>query len=56
MPVLTNKEITLINQYLSDNDVEKIIELIPFVPAKEIKRYVKIYKYYPDFVDVGFYV
>ena len=56
MPVLTNKEITLINQYLPDNDVEKIIELIPFVPAKEIKRYVKIYKYYPNFVDVGFYI
>ena len=55
-PALTNKEISAINQYLPETDEDTIIAKFPFIPSKTIKDYIKIYKYYPQYLEVGYYI
>ncbi len=55
-PALTNKEISAINQYLPENDEDTIISMFPFIPSKTIKNYIRIYKYYPQYIEAGYYV
>ncbi|QEH67653.1 hypothetical protein EKH84_04290 [Cellulosilyticum sp. WCF-2] len=56
MPVLTGKEINLINCFLPDNNIEAIKKHLPYVPEAEIKKYLKIYKYYPYYFDAAYCV
>lgn len=51
MPVLSNKEISMINRFLPTIDDKEIILNLPYIPATEIKKYLKIYKYYPNYFD-----
>lgn len=51
MPILSNKEISMINRFLPTIDDKEIILNFPYIPAAEIKKYLKIYKYYPNYFD-----
>lgn len=56
VPALTHKEINAINQMLPEKSVEEICDEFPFIPRNTIRKYVDIWNYYPNFLEVGNYV
>ena len=54
VPVLTHKEALLLNQYMFNEEREKIIIEKKIVSEKDLINYKKIYKYCPSFHDVRF--
>lgn len=56
VPALTHKEVNAINQMLPNAEVDVIAEELPFIQKKRIKQYIEIWRYYPHFLEVEYYV
>ena len=56
VPALTHKEICFINQLIPQNNLEEIATMLPFINKNSIKRYIEIWRYYPNFFEVDNYV
>lgn len=53
VPKLTIREVDYLNQRLPD-DPENLIADIKFIPEAEIRKYSKLYRYLPNYLDVRF--
>lgn len=56
VPALTHREVIAINQLLPNNDIDSIEQEIPFIEKKKIRQYMEIWRYYPNFMEVDYYV
>lgn len=56
VPALTHKEVNAINQMLPNAEIDTIAEELPFIQKKNIKQYKEIWRYYPHFLEVEYYV
>lgn len=56
IPCFTKAEIIAINRYLPGSTAEEILSKIPHLRETDIKNYIKIYKFYPNFLDSNYYV
>lgn len=52
VPNFTNKELQLINSYLPNKSVEDINKQLNYIPLNDIKKYMKIYRYFPNYMEV----
>lgn len=56
VPALTHKEVNAINQMLPNAGIDTIAEELPFIKKSNIKQYIEIWRYYPHFLEVEYYV
>lgn len=56
VPALTHKEVNAINQLLPQNDEKLIKEEFPFIETSNIKKYMDMWRYYPNYLEVDSYV
>lgn len=55
LPCLTKAEIREINRLIPGKDAEQVHAKIPYLSVKDIRNYMKLYKYYPNFLEIPFY-
>ncbi len=51
VPQLTWLEVRKINSLLPEVDEEKVIAEVPFIEPADLKKYIKVYKYYPNYLE-----
>lgn len=51
VPPLTWMEVRKINSLLPDENEERIIKNVPFIDETDLKNYIKVYKYYPNYLE-----
>ncbi len=56
VPAFTRKELNAINQLLPQKSETEIAEEFPFIEKKNIKKYIDIWRYYPNYLEVDGYV
>lgn len=56
IPCFTKAEIIAINRYLPGSTPSEILSHIPHLKETDIANYIKIYKYYPNFLDSNYYI
>lgn len=56
IPALTSKEVSAINSFYPEYEVDDICELLPFIHKNTIKDYIKICRYYPHFAEMAYSV
>lgn len=56
VPCFTKAEIREINRLLPGATAEEIHTQLPYLEEKDIRKYIGMYKYYPNFLDSQYYV
>lgn len=56
VPCFTKAEIREINRFLPGSTAAEIHAQLPYLEEKDIKKYIGMYKYYPNFLDSQYYV
>lgn len=56
VPCFTKAEIREINRLLPGATAEEIHAQLPYLEEKDIRKYIGMYKYYPNFLDSQYYV
>ena len=44
-----------LNKRLPGSSAEEIKEELPYLKLEDIRKYIGLYKYYPNYIDVGYY-
>ena len=55
LPCLTKAEIREINRLIPGKDAEQVHEQIQYLSVRDIRNYMNLYKYYPNFLEAPFY-
>ncbi len=56
VPAITHKELNAINQMLPQKSASEIAEEFPYIERKNIEKYIEIWRYYPNYLEVDGYV
>ena len=56
VPRLTKAEIRALNKLLPNSTVEELNAELPYLGNQDIENYIKLYKFYPNYVDSPYYV
>lgn len=51
VPPLTWMEVRRINSLLPTEDESQVFEEVPFIDVNDLKNYIKVYKYYPNYLE-----
>ena len=55
IPCFTKSEIRELNKRLPGSSAEEIKAELPYLELEDIRKYIGLYKYYPNYIDVTYY-
>ena len=55
IPCFTKSEIRELNKRLPGSSAEEIKEILSYLELEDIRKYIGLYKYYPNYIDVAHY-